>query len=241
MSSKTTDEGKNYESKFTSNPSHDSTRNSPPPTAAATTTTTTTTTTSSSTAGSKSSLGASHVGKISLTKDQQLLHRAVGHLYSKIIQPKEEGGWSEWFLQHCVKFDTKKKSEHGLQYTELHKEYELMVETALVEFTAQEGIDDAQDLYERILHAKDDKKFESTVNLLLAAADYKKFVNLMKRKHRKIIKEEDNRKERRRTKEEQIALRLARNRIVQNDKKEGTEEREEGEGAGADEGLDKRK
>ena len=188
-SSKTTDyeEGKCQpprESKFTDNPSHEvghSERSS-----SSTTTTTTTTTT---TAGSKSSLGSSHVGRVELNADQQLLHRAVGHLYSKIIQPREEGGWSEWFQEHCVIFDVKKKSEHNLAYTELHKQYEVMVETALVEFTKQEGIDDFQEMYMRILSAIDDKKFESTVNLLLAAADYKKFVALMKRKHRKYIKE----------------------------------------------------
>ena len=134
-------------------------------------------------------MSSSHVGRVSLTKDQQLLHRAVGHLYSKIIQPSEEGGWSEWFQEHCIKFDVKKKSEHALGYTELHKQFEAMVESALVEFTAQEGIEDAQDLYTRILNAKDDKKFESTVNLLLAAASYKKFVALMKRKHRQLIKQ----------------------------------------------------
>lgn len=177
------DEGKtstssSYESKFTSNPSHESS-------VAATTTT----------AASKTTdLGASHIGHVSLTSDQQLLHRAVGHLYSKIIQPKDEGGWLEWMNEHCVKFDVRKKSEgggeHSLLYTELHKEYEEMVEAALVEFTAQEGIKDHEELYLRIFRAKDDKKFEKTVNLLLAAANYKKFVALMKRKHRMFKKKQ---------------------------------------------------
>jgi hypothetical protein len=133
-----------------------------------------------------------YVGHVSLSEDQRLLHRAVGHLYSKIIQPRYEGGWADWFQEHCIKFDVKKNnSEHSLIYSELHREYETMVEAALLEFTAKEGIDNAQDLYRRILHAQDDPKFERTVNLLLAAADYKKFVSLMKRKHRSWIKEND--------------------------------------------------
>jgi len=209
------DEGKSsFESKFTSNPLN------PNPTigssktsneTATTTTTTTATATESATASatatananattasSKSApatdLGASHVGRVQLTQDQQLLHRAVGHLYSKIIQPKEENGWLEWFEGNCMKFDVKKRSEHGLIYTELHKEYESMVETALIEFTAKEGIKDQDELYTRIFRATKEKKYEATVNLLLAAADYKKFVALMKRKKRQLLKKQVQKK-----------------------------------------------
>ena len=110
------DEGKSsFESKFTSNPLN--------PTGSSKTSNETATTTaggtaSATTASSKSApttdLGASHVGRVQMTQDQQLLHRAVGHLYSKIIQPKEENGWLEWFEGNCMKFEVKKKSEHGL-------------------------------------------------------------------------------------------------------------------------------
>ena len=144
---------------------------------------------SASSAGSVALLQAAQKKGMAMTDEQQLLHRAVGHVYSKIIQPAEEGGFADWFNLHCVKFNTAKHSEHSLEYTALHREYEHMVEKALVEFTSQEGISDHQDLYMRILRAKDDKRFESTVNLLLAAADYKKFVSLMKRKHRMLQKQ----------------------------------------------------
>ena len=129
---------------------------------------------------------------MSLSDDQKLLHRAVGHLYSKIIQPEEEGGWSEWFEMNCKEFDVSKRdgSQVGrtnkLIYSELHREYEQMVESALSEFVKKEGIDDAQDLYMRIYSAQEE--MESTVNLLLAAADFKKFVSLMKRRRRKQLK-----------------------------------------------------
>ena len=157
------DEGKSsFESKFTSNPLN--------PTGSSKTSNETATTTaggtaSATTASSKSApttdLGASHVGRVQMTQDQQLLHRAVGHLYSKIIQPKEENGWLEWFEGNCMKFEVKKKSEHGLIYTELHKEYESMVETALIEFIAKEGIKDQDELYTRIFRATKEKKYEA--------------------------------------------------------------------------------
>ena len=158
----------------------------------------------SSSEGRKSSerdsddLGSSHVGRTRLSDDQKLLHRAVGHLYSKIIQPEEEGGWKEWFEKHCVEFDVAKKDKtqvgrsHKLIYSKLHKEYECMVENALCEFVKEEGIDDAQELYKRIYNAQEE--MESTVNLLLAAADYKKFVNLMRRCHKKQLRSTSKKK-----------------------------------------------
>ena len=198
------DEGKSsFESKFTSNPlnpnptigsSKTSNETATTATAAATATATASATTASSKSAPTTDLGASHVGRVQLTQDQQLLHRAVGHLYSKIIQPKEENGWLEWFEGNCMKFDVKKRSEHGLIYTELHKEYESMVETALIEFTAKEGIKDQDELYTRIFRATKEKKYEATVNLLLAAADYKKFVALMKRKKRQLLKKQVQKK-----------------------------------------------
>ena len=129
---------------------------------------------------------------MALSNDQKLLHRAVGHLYSKIIQPEEEGGWSGWFERNCVEFDVVKRdgSQVGrtnkLVYTRLHREYEGMVETALAEFISKEGIDDAQDLYSRIYNAQEE--MADTVELLLAAADFKKFVGLMKRRRKKQLK-----------------------------------------------------
>ena len=143
-------------------------------------------------------LGSCHVGRTRLSDDQKLLHRAVGYLYSKIIQPEEEGGWKEWFDKNCVEFDVAKKDttqvgrSHKLIYSQLHKEYEVMVESALCEFVKKEGINDAQDLYMRIYNAQEE--MESTVNLLLAAADYKKFVSLMKRCRKKQLRATNQRK-----------------------------------------------
>ena len=142
--------------------------------------------------GKTSSLGAAHVGRVALSDDQKLLHRAVGHVYSKIIQPEEEGGWSGWFERNCKEFDVEKRDRsqvgrtHKLVYTRLHREYEGMVESALAEFVSKEGIDNSQDLYMRIYNAQEE--MADTVNLLLAAADYKKFVGLMKRRRKKQLK-----------------------------------------------------
>jgi hypothetical protein len=147
---------------------------------------------SSAPGGGAASLGAAHVGRVALSEDQKLLHRAVGFVYSKIIQPEEEGGWSGWFERNCGEFDVAARdgSQVGrtnkLVYSELHREYEGMVERALAEFVEEEGIDDAQDLYMRIYGAQEE--MADTVNLLLAAADYKKFVSLMKRRRKKQLK-----------------------------------------------------
>ena len=201
------DEGKSsFESKFTSNPLNP-TGSSKTSNETATTTAGASATTASSKSAPTTDLGASHVGRVQMTQDQQLLHRAVGHLYSKIIQPKEENGWLEWFEGNCMKFEVKKKSEHGLIYTELHKEYESMVETALIEFIAKEGIKDQDELYTRIFRATKEKKYEATVNLLLAAADYKKFVALMKRKKRQLLKKQVHKKP---SSEQVVALNQAR-------------------------------
>lgn len=205
------DEGKSsFESKFTSNPLNPTglgSSKTPNETATTTAGGTASATTASSKSAPTTDLGASHVGRVQMTQDQQLLHRAVGHLYSKIIQPKEENGWLEWFEGNCMKFEVKKRSEHGLIYTELHKEYESMVETALIEFIAKEGIKDQDELYTRIFRATKEKKYEATVNLLLAAADYKKFVALMKRKKRQLLKKQVQKKP---SSEQVVALNQAR-------------------------------
>lgn len=137
----------------------------------------------------------SHAPKVTrsrkpLSDDEKLLHRAVSHIYTKLIKPSAEDGWGDWFKTHCIKFDVRKGAEHSLEYTQLHKELEAMIESELATFAEKEGLDRGFDLYSKFLSVKEDNpRMAATINLLLAAADYKKFVAMMRRHHRKLLKQ----------------------------------------------------
>ena len=50
-------------------------------------------------------------GRVKMTVDRQLLYKAVGHVYSKLVMPGEEGGLKDWIQGKCVHFSTPYKEE----------------------------------------------------------------------------------------------------------------------------------
>ena len=68
-----------------------------------------------------------------------LLRRATAHIYRKIIAPACEGGFREWFDDHCEIFDgSSKSSEHKPEFFVLYKEFEAKVSAALEEFVLEQ-------------------------------------------------------------------------------------------------------
>ena len=123
-----------------------------------------------------------------------LLKLATAHLYRKIVAPREEGGFRDFFDQNAGVFDS--ADEHKLEYMALYREYEKMVDAALDEF-AKEHCGDGDGkikLHSAIRDAVEAERpdtaapkspkggVEKSVDMLLAAADYKKFVRLMRQR-----------------------------------------------------------
>ena len=122
-----------------------------------------------------------------------LLRRATAHIYRKIIAPKCEGGFREWFDDRCEAFrGSDPKGEHKPEFFTLYKEFEAMIADALEAFVEdafdEEGsvAERMRDLNDRIAAAAtdDDSKLkhpiDKSLTMLLAAADYKKFCALMR-------------------------------------------------------------
>eukprot|EP00944_MAST-04C_sp_MAST-4C-sp1_P009723 g9723.t1 len=124
-------------------------------------------------------------GRVKMTVDRQLLYKAVGHVYSKLVMPGEEGGLKDWIQEKCVHFSTPYKEEHFIMATEIYNEYELLVEKSLVEFCAEENIE-FKEFYSALVQAKTAEGMGKTVDMLLAAASYKKFYKLMHRKWKEV-------------------------------------------------------
>ena len=120
-------------------------------------------------------------GRVKMTVDRQLLYKAVGYVYSKLVMPGEEGGLKDWIKEHCIHFSTPYKEEHFILATEIYNEYELLVEKSLVEFCEEENIDFKQ-FYSALVQAKTAEGMGKTIDMLLASASYKKFYKLMHRK-----------------------------------------------------------
>ena len=137
-------------------------------------------------------LGPCYVGKIKdgriRSENDRLLQRAVSHVYRVIIAPAEEGGLKEWFHDNCLVFDD--RAEHKMAYTALFQEYERKMEAALQDFAKAEGLQLHQ-VYESFSQGKEeDQETDKTVQLLLAATDYPKFVKIMRRRARARRKKE---------------------------------------------------
>ena len=119
-----------------------------------------------------------------------MLRRATAFMYRKMVAPPEERGFRDWFDDNCHVFEgAEKGDEQKLEYYQLYQEYEGLVETALVEFCAQEDIESPAALYSMIdtvyegdATARESKAAGKSIEMLLAAASYKKFVAMMLRR-----------------------------------------------------------
>ena len=127
-----------------------------------------------------------------------LLRRATAHIYRKIIAPACEGGFREWFDDHCEIFDgSSKSSEHKPEFFVLYKEFEAKVSAALEEFVLEQFDDDGQraermaELTGRIRAGAEDSSklklpIDKSATMLLAAADYGKFCGLMRSRNKAL-------------------------------------------------------
>lgn len=86
--------------------------------------------------------------------------------------------------QHCHHFSD--DSEMKLKYTELHKEYERLVEGHLHDFREQQGLGEAE-LYKRLRACTEGNELAAlVVELVLSCIDFTSFVSIMQSKKREL-------------------------------------------------------
>ena len=123
--------------------------------------------------------------------------RATAFVYRSIVVTKEENGCGlkEFFEEHCLVFEKTEDGDTGddemkLETWTLYKEYERRIEKILSAFAAEEGCEAAQ-LMSIIREAADSMpQAEKSVQTLLAATEFRKFVRLMRMKAAAFHKEE---------------------------------------------------
>ena len=122
-------------------------------------------------------------GRIKITDRGQLLRKCVSTMYQTIT--KRRGPMATFYGAHLDEFND--DEEHKLVYTSLHKEFEAILDNALTAFAHEEGFATPRELYAELQDAvaEGGTKEEKMVKMICAAADYKKFVRLMKNKARK--------------------------------------------------------
>ena len=127
----------------------------------------------------------SYRGKLKATAEQQLLHRAIGAVYQKLLHGLDtfvEAHFGSFLVPPGVK-------EHRLEWTQLHQDFERLVEVALEAFCETEGLT-VREFSSRVSEAADDERGQKMVGLLLGASSYTKFVKLLKGKSRRRAKKD---------------------------------------------------
>jgi len=133
----------------------------------------------------------------STTPEGRLVARATAFVYRSIVASKEENGCGlkEFFEEHCLIFEKAEDSSMGvdemkLETWSLYKEYEGRIEKILSTFAAGEGCEPPQ-LMSLIRNAADSiPQAEKSVQTLLAATEFRKFVRLMRMKAAAFRKDE---------------------------------------------------
>jgi hypothetical protein len=117
-----------------------------------------------------------------------VLKRATTFLYRRIIAPAEEGGMRTFFEKNCAPFKgVKKADEQNVEWMALYREYEAMIDRALLDFAATENVDpgELEELVKRAV-AGGRTSVNKSLALLVAAGDYSKFVSLMAQKAKDV-------------------------------------------------------
>jgi len=128
----------------------------------------------------------------SVTPEGAIVARATAYVYRHVVASAEEGGCKEFFEEHCLKFEKDEDSpdEICIEAMDIFKEYEAKMETILTSFARLEKLDFA-DCMEKVRVAADIiPQAEKSVQLLLAATGFPKFVRLMRMKAKAIRKTE---------------------------------------------------
>jgi len=110
-----------------------------------------------------------------------LLRRAVSSVYADLVKEL-----APFFEEHYTLFDLT-TDENKLEYMDIFKKYEALVEAHLERFSKKEGFDRAEDMCRLMKEAcSNDKSNQKMVDLLVASTEYKKFIKIMKLKAKKL-------------------------------------------------------
>ena len=91
---------------------------------------------------------------------------------------------SDFFADHCKKFEREDETEHRLEFTEIHKQYEKIVDRHLEDFIDKEGTS-SSDFYAAMKACIKEDEFNSAIlEMVLASADYDFFDMLMRARAR---------------------------------------------------------
>ena len=86
---------------------------------------------------------------------------------------RNEGELDAWMDTHCSLFGTDVKAENDLAFTELHKEYETLVERSLEGFMATEHVGSTQVLFDLMVDATHKSPTSNRhMDVLLASGDF---------------------------------------------------------------------
>ena len=93
-----------------------------------------------------------------------------------------------FFEKNCAPFKgVKKADEQNVEWMALYREYEAMIDRALLDFAATENVDpgELEELVKRAV-AGGRTSVNKSLALLVAAGDYSKFVSLMAQKAKDV-------------------------------------------------------
>jgi hypothetical protein len=107
--------------------------------------------------------------------ESPLVRETVSFVYST-IQLKLDA-----FFRANISVIDLSTDEHKLEYTDLYKKYEALLEDHLNEFAQQKGYNSGAEFYEALSKAaSENERSNKMMQMVLAAADYDKFVNLIR-------------------------------------------------------------
>ena len=107
-----------------------------------------------------------------------------------------------FYEQYYDKFSGDYSEEHKLEWTEIHKKFEKIVDEKFSIFAKEEGFENVSEMFERVKNVASESRSAKFIKKTIKATDYKFFVKHMHRKSKEIRarkkKEEEERKERER-------------------------------------------
>lgn len=107
-----------------------------------------------------------------------------------------------FYEKYYLKFSGDKTEEHKLEWTEIHKEFEKIVDENFAKFAKEEGFESVSDMFERVKNVASQSDSAKWIKKTIRATEYKFFVKHMHRKSREIRarvkKEEEEMRERER-------------------------------------------
>ena len=118
----------------------------------------------------------------SVTPSGRLLSSLTVFIYQKFESGPAEGGWRDFFNEHCALFLDPEEDGKGqsLECFNLFKQFEAMLEDALTDFAKQEG-KDIHEIHNMIGEVDEtNSKASKFLKKLLLAFEYSKFSQLMR-------------------------------------------------------------